>query len=148
MTSQIKTYAERFSEDAAFVASDDSEEYALKVKTAIETGDWSALRVEGGTEPVTYNMRPLGADVLGVLVDMQRNGCGDNELCTKAFRAALVSVAGIKDVKVKFDNDEHMGRIATLSWLEDAKIPPARGIRILREIGGRVLSKAMDLDPK
>ena len=147
MTSQIKTYPERWSEDPAFVQGH-SDEYIVKLKAAIDTGDWSALRAESSPEPVSYNMRPLGADALGVLIDMQTDGAGNNELCTMAFRASLVSIAGLGGVKVRFDDHERFGRISTLSWLEDAKIPPLRGVRLLQEIGGRVLNKAMDLDPK
>jgi hypothetical protein len=153
--SLIKQYSEFWSEDAAFEqapsedASDDAKkEYAAKLTAAWDTGDWSPLRIAGSAEPTTFLMRPLPSDICGLLGDMQSSGAGNNELFTLAFRAALVGISNLDGAKLKMEEDERLGRIASLSWMDDVGLTGQPGLRLINEIGIRVVRRASSLSPK
>jgi hypothetical protein len=158
--SQARPYTEHWSEDPAFeqpptepasdadeVAlksyKDSVEAYLLKVKTATETGNWSAMRIEGGQEPTRFTVRLIPPDALGKLGDMSARGAGENELAVLAFRCALIDV-NIEGVKVGKVNDDRFGRIAAIDWLDDLG---GAGVRLMREIGLRVFLKSSAVRP-
>lgn len=149
-----RTYNEHWSQDAAFYqpAADATVEqvrdYLAKLEVAWDTGDWSALRVEGGGEPTTFVVRPLGVEQLGKLRDLRSAGMGDNEISQLAFRCALVSVSNLGDVKVKHVEDERFGRIASLSFLAEAGIFGDFGVQLVVELGTRVFKRANGIPPK
>lgn len=147
-------YNDHFSEDPAFLqlATDATPEqiaeYTAKLTAATETGNWSPLRVEGAGEPTTFVLRPIPSSAFGQLVDLQRGGTGENETLELAFRIALASVSNLGEAKVSFVEDPRFGRIASASFLETAGIHGALGVRIVREIGSRIIRRASDLGPK
>jgi hypothetical protein len=149
--SNVKPYSDHFSEDPAFeqlpenATPEQSAEYATKVQVAIETGNWSGLRVDGASEPTTFTMKPLSSAHLGKLADMRNSGAGENAWLEYAFRCALVSVSNLGDAKVTLADGEDFGRIASLAWMETAGVTGSLGLRIIRELGGRALGRALAL---
>jgi len=154
--SSQKQYDEFFSEDAAFrqlnegASKEEIEEYNHARTVAWETGDWTAMRVQGAGEPTKFIVRPIPGEAFAKLADMATAGrIGDLELYTLAFRIALVAVLNLEGAaKVSFVEDERFGRIASLSFLADAGITGALAVRVLREIGSRVLQRAGTFSPK
>lgn len=162
--SLIKPYTDHFSEDPAFVqapvapgkdATDEEretykaalEEYSTQLTVAIDTGNWSALRVQG-SEPTTFTMRPLPSDVFGKLADLKASGTGENEIYVLAFRAACVGVANMGGAKLTFVADPVLGQIASLDVFEAAGVGGLLGLRVCRELGGRALNRAAGLSGK
>jgi hypothetical protein len=152
--SNQKVYDEHWSGDEAFeqVPSDATPEqiadYNAKLTVATETGNWSGLRVAGSSEPTKFTVRPIPVAAYGKLADLQVSGAGRVEILTLGFRIALVSVSNLDNAKVATVNDERFGKIATLSFLDDAGLTGAVGMRIVSEIGERCLERASTLSPK
>lgn len=149
--SLFKPYTDCVSFDAAFVqleptATDEQKaDYAARLQVAVDTGDWSGLRVAGAGEPTVFHLRVLTGDAFGKLADMQRAGVGDNELFTLALRLALLSVTGLGDARVSVVDDPKWGRIADLGFLEQAGIVGGFAYALIRELGERVLKRASGL---
>lgn len=122
--------------------------YEAKLTAAVEHGHWHALRVAGGTEPTKFLVRPLPSDATGILFDMRDAGVGLNELFITTFRVALLSVSNLDGAKVVPVEDDRFGKIASLAWMEQAGIVGTQGMRIILEIGARLLRRASPLDPK
>lgn len=163
--SLVKQYDEYWSEDPAFeqapahpgdsasaeqlAAFKKAEaEYTTKLFAAWDTGNWAPLRIEGGGEPTKFVMRPIPSSAGALLADMMQAQRGENEVYTLAFRIALVGVSNLEGAKVAPVNDERFGRIASLSWMDDVGITGAMGVRLLRELGSRAMSRASSLGPK
>jgi hypothetical protein len=163
--SLIKQYDEYWSEDPAFEqapkhpgdsASEEEiksykeadADYTTRLFAAWDTGNWQSLRVQGGGEPTKFLMRPLPSEAGGVLADMRKAGSGDNELHTLAFRIALLGISNLEGVKVAPTDDERFGRIASLSWMTDVGLTGALGMRLINELGSRVIYKATTIGPK
>lgn len=144
-----KPFVDHWSEDPSFQQGPAEGEalgdYEARVKVAIETGDWSGLRVEGSGEPTAFTVRPMPADAYAKLADAKNAGMGENELFALAFRVVLQSVVNLGDAKVTFADDDRFGRIASLAFLEQAGISGAMGARICRELGSRALYRASGL---
>jgi hypothetical protein len=160
LNSQARPFTDFFSEDPAFEQPPDApnkdatdeqvaayksalEAYLLKRRHAEETGDWSALRVQGSSEPTRFTVRLIPPDALGKLGDMSAAGTGENELATLAFRLALID-CNIEGVAVRRVDDDKFGKLADISWLADAG---GTGVRLMREIGWRVFVKSSAVRP-
>jgi hypothetical protein len=151
--SNQRHYDEYWSGDDAFEQSapdatpEQFADYSAKLTVAIDSGDWSALRVAGGPEPVKFVVKLIPTATFTRILDLQKE-VGDNELAMLAFQAALVSVANLGNVKVVPENHDRLGRIASLSFFDDAGKGPAWGTRAVIEIGTRCLIRASTLSPK
>ena len=86
--SNQKHYDEFWSEDEAFeqlpaeATAEARAAFGAKLTVAIETGDWSALRVAGASEPTKFIMRQIPGESFGKLADLQASGMGRSELVT------------------------------------------------------------------
>ena len=151
MPSNAKPYVEHWSDDPAFIPAPDADSpeakaSSVKFQNATDTGDWSGLRVEGGPEPVRYTVRPLRTEEYAHLADIKAEGGGMNEVYALAMRIALVSIAGL-GAELKFEKYGRLGRIATLSWIEESGMNAHSGLQLVREIGSRIVSRAADVGP-
>jgi len=166
LPSLIKPYVDFWSEDESFIqppakpsADVDDEtrkaydealaDYTAKLTAVIDTGNWSALRKEGAGEPTGFVMRQLSADVLGKILDLrQSDKIGEREVMSLVFRAALISLTHFDGPKIVHDEDEDLGNLVSLKWMESVGFVGAVGIRIIQEIGARVFVRASQLGPK
>ena len=123
------------------------EERERLVNLARETGDWSALRIEGKT-PVKFVMRPLKSRQFNRIADMIiAREVGAVTAKEIAFGAALAEVAGIGDAKITYDDHPRLGRIATPDFLDEVW-PTGLVVSAVAELGELVLERARDIAPK
>jgi hypothetical protein len=151
LPSNIKPYLEYWSEDPAFrqrPTDGDATEYETKLSVAVETGNWSDLRLEGAGEPTAFTVRVLSSEQLGKISDMRKAGTGDYEFLTMVFRLSLQSIAPFDGPKLEHASDDELGRMVSLEWMERAGLVGAPGLRLIGEIGTRVFLKSMSLGPK
>jgi hypothetical protein len=150
--SNAKQFDAFYSKDPAFVqladdaSEDDGKEHAQKWRTARQTGDYSALLIEG-QQPTKFTLRPLSVDAFASIIDMKRSGTGDNEVAILAFRVALKSVSNFGKAEIKFGPHKKFGLIASTDFLDKAGLPAGLALNIAAEIGGVALEKAMDISP-
>lgn len=116
------------------------------VKLARETGDWSALRIEGKT-PVKFVMRPLKSRAFNRLADMIiAREIGNVTAKELAFGVALAEVSGVGDVKLTYENHPRLGKIVTPDFLDDVW-PTGLVVQAVAELGEVVLERARDISP-
>jgi hypothetical protein len=65
-----------------------------------------------------------------------------------AWRYAVVCISNLDGAKLKMEEDERLGRIASLSWMDDVGLTGQPGLRLINEIGIRVVRRASSLSPK
>lgn len=152
--SNQRNYDAVFSGDSCFVQLPDNAteeqfiEHARKWEVARETGDYSALRVEGAGEPTVFKMRPLNLESFAAIVDMAKAGAGHNETAVLAFRVALQDVSNLGKVEIKRIQHKKFGQIATTEFLDKAGLPAGLSLQIAAELGGYAIQKASTLSPK
>lgn len=152
LPSLVKSFDVFWSGDPAFVqlgpnATDaEQEAYAHRWKVARDTGDHSALLVDGA-QPTKFIMRPLSVETFAALVDMARAKVGTSEVATLAFRIALESVSNLDGIEVKHEIHPRFGKIASTSFFGEAGIQPGDALPITSEVGGVMLDKASPSRP-
>lgn len=114
-------------------------EYAHKLKVARETGDYSALRLDGAGEPTLFQMRQLSADAYSRI--LYRDGSAI-ENTVLAFRYALRSVANWPGAEVTLEQHPELGQIASLSFFDKLGVPAAMSAAIAIELGDLAILKA------
>jgi hypothetical protein len=148
-----KQYGAVFSGDPAFVqlpedATDEQKAaHEQKWKVARETGDYSALRIEGAGDPTVFTMKPLSTDAFAALYAL---GAAEGAAAANmmAFRVSLQSVDNFGKVDIKRIQHKKFGPIATTEFFDKAGLPAGLSVKIALEIGDIVLSKAWELSPK
>lgn len=148
LPSNSKPYDLVWSGDAAFVqlATDATPEqrkaHIHAWKVARETGDYSALAVEGAAPPTIFTMRQLTHDQTAALIDLSRQ-LGVAEVNSLAFFAALEAAT---DFEVKRNVlHSRLGLIASSSLFADQGVPPAMSVNITLELGEIVFEKMASL---
>lgn len=125
-------------EDAAARA-----DYDHKLTVARETGDYSALLLEG-RQPSQFILRPIPGDALRRLFD-GAGKLGNNTLASMSFRLAIVRVVDLAGVEVKHEVDKNLGRIATVGVVNALdSIDPA----IVNEAGLHALVRSQGIPGK
>jgi len=148
LPSIVKEYSAVYSGDPSLVqladnASDkERKEYAHKLKVARETGDYSALLIEGASEPTLFQMRQLTADAFAYLIGQVYPREGVIATNALAFQFALRSVENLGDAKVNLVDHDKLGQIASLSFFDRVGMPAELAMSIATELGDLVLDKA------
>lgn len=159
----IRRYDEFYSRDPAFVqrpvippdTADDAERkqriaeieaYDKLLRTARETGDWTALRVDGAPQPSRFTMRPMPGHVYRALADLASTaGNSMVTLAPLAFRACIVEMHNVGEHQIKREIDPKLGDIATVAttnYLDeiDLGIVSELGALLMLERGTRGLA--------
>jgi hypothetical protein len=150
--SNQKTWDAFYSGDPAIAplpddASDEQkQERERLVKHALQSGDWS--QVDPRAEATRFSFRQLKADEFGELRSMLFNGEKPYSVYRLAFQLALKDAKPLPEkVTVKFVSHSTLGKVATLSFLDDARIPPEVGADVVFELGKLVYERAREPDP-
>lgn len=117
-------------------------EHEHRLNVARETGDYSALLIEGAGEPTLFQMRQLTADAFAYLIGQVYPREGNIATNALAFRFALRSVSNLGEAKVKIVEHDKLGPIASLSFFDKAGMPAELAMSIATELGDLVLDKA------
>ncbi len=150
------TYDEFWPGDPAFVQlADDAtdaqrKEHAKRIEVARDTGDWSGLRVEGGSEPTKFVMRQVDRVAWRTLQDrMQMDESssrfiGANEGTSLLFRMALESIENLGDFKVTRGIEDGIQLAARKAVTYLDQISPA----IVIDLGNAVFRRLVAPSPK
>jgi hypothetical protein len=153
-----KTYDEHFTGDPAFVQPSVDEhgnpdlaalaKYVDSWRVARETGDVSALLVEGRT-PTTFIMRPLPGSVARAIRDKVPREMGSEAAIALMFRAALVGISNLDGaggaVSWKPVNLPDIGPVCPVEIVDKIdSIDPT----IVIELGSEVARRARTPSPK
>lgn len=128
-----------------------AEEYLAKLTAAKETGDWSALRIDGQT-PTKFVLGQVDRNVWRAIMDRavlpgdSPRSIGQITLHSLLFRLALKSIVGLGDVKVERAPDHNwegwvMAQADIVTQLDE--IDP----RIVGEIGAGVFKRLQGIRP-
>jgi hypothetical protein len=122
------------------------EERNRLTKQALESGDWSLVDPQG--QATRFTFRQLKTDEFGTLKSMLADGERPYTVYRLAFQLALQDAKPLPEkVAVKFMQHPQLGRLATLSFLDDARIPPEVGSDVVRELGQLVYERAREPAP-
>jgi hypothetical protein len=101
-----------WSGDPAFIQGTDAE-HTRKLEIARETGDWSALLIQG-LVPTKFVCRQIPGELKRRIMDRFSAGkIGGQELDALLVRLAVVDVVNLGDFKLGFAADDDWGRLAT-----------------------------------
>jgi len=114
------------------------EDHAAKMRAARQTGDWSAITVDGKT-PVRFLLRPMPFDGLAVVSGMRERRENQEDILLLAVRLCLIDIEGIP-VKIDFETHERFGKIVAPSTFD--KFGAAQGLRIAVELGALAIQRA------
>jgi hypothetical protein len=144
LPSNKQTYDLFWSEDPAFVQGEGSE-HERKLEQARETGDWSALLVQGQI-PTKFVARQVPSEIRRRLLDRySAEKIGGRELDALLVRVAIVDVVGFGDFKLGFAKHEDWGRVAS-SELVDAMDAYAPGS--ITELALQIFNRMMGISGK
>lgn len=123
--------------------------HIAKWEIARESGDYSALRVEGKPDPTVFTMKPLSHEQLMVLWDMGRADAGVGETNALAFAAALQGVTNLGDAVVERNHfHPKLGMIASTAFFEKVGVPASVAFNIELELGQVIIARAATLSKK
>ena len=151
-----RTYDLCWSGDSAFVQlPDDADADAIKAhadkwRVARETGDYSALEVEGASPPTIFTFRQLNHDQTATLLDMSRSRQhGVAVVNSLAFMTAIDKVSNLGDAKIERNVlHSQLGLIASSDFFAAAGVPPAVSVPIVLELGEIVFERMASLAKK
>lgn len=118
------------------------EDYAAKIRSARQTGDWSSIVVPGQT-PTKFILRPMPFDGYAVILGMIERKEPQEDVLLLAARLCLTGADGV-GVKVDFDRHERFGKVAALSTFE--RFGYSQGLRIAVELGAMAIQRASEDD--
>lgn len=129
-----------------------AEDYDAKLRTARETGDWSALRVNATEQPTKFVMQIVSSDVYRHAIDMlsaeQIGRATFVALLVRACCTSIHEIAGIveRDFKPAIDPMyPRLGKLAPQSLIE--KLDQA-DISIVGELAAGIQRRLEGLSPK
>jgi hypothetical protein len=118
------------------------------IQLARDTGDLSLI-AQPGERITAFTMRPLTVEQFSELGAMHERGQTSIEIHALAFRFSVKSVSPLPDgVKLKTSEHPTMGKLASLSFLNDMKLPARMSAEIVSELGELAIERARDLSPK
>lgn len=137
---------EDFTDDATFDAA--SKDYGTKLRVAVETGNWTEMRLAGGSEPTKFVMAPLGSDAFRALVDqVMCDKVGSSVARQIAFRASCQTIVNIGGEHAVKRNTRHVD-YGVLVDAETVDLLDGIDPGIVSELGQRVLDRARSPSPK
>lgn len=151
-----KPYDDFWSGDPAFtqLPPDATPEQIQERKAAVlrarETGDWSALRIEG-REPTKFVMKPLRGEFYRQLIDYVAIGrVGAGMSAHYAFRAGIVEIPEMPQwdgapKKIRRTAIEGLGEMA---MSDVADYLDGIDLTIITELGGELIRRAREVSPK
>lgn len=122
-------------------------DWQRRVKIARETGDWAAMRIDGGEEPTQFVLRPVPGHVFRKLVDdVTRGELGGTEAMTLMLQLALVDVIGLEGSKLEMKRVKHP-RYGDMASVDMPNLLDQIDPRIVGELGGTVRDRAQGVLP-
>jgi hypothetical protein len=144
-----------WSRDSAFIqladnaSPEEREAHAAKWEIARESGDYSALKIDGADSPTVFTCKPLTHAQMTVIFDMSRTaGVGVGEVNALAFCCGLQSVVNLGDVDIKRAHHNKLGNIALTDFFEKAGVPAGMALNITLELGEYLIKKSSGLSGK
>ena len=110
------------------------------VRIARETGDWSALIVEGQT-PTRFTMRVIPGHVFRKIAD---SALGEVERLSMLFRASCTAISGLEPFKFTTVKDRDYGVLASVDVTD---LLDSVNINIVNELGSAAMNRSF-LRPK
>ena len=162
--SNIKKYSDHSPFDPAFVQLDDliaklgdapdlvelekvKTEHGERIARARETSDWSELRIAGTDEPTRFDFAVVDGEQARALLDLGQT-IGTAELLALWFRAGIASVVGLGNDTLVAKPCQHPKLPRKIADPTIANLFDDFDIRIVAELGGTVMRRAVAPSPR